>query len=112
MKFLQIDASLLTNKSLRPLDKMIVAYLDMLQKNGKSCFANLNYLSNLFGVNQEYMEQRINKLSDVDIVVQKNGITSLIKSLDWCSGFTFKGEEQVKISDIAILLNENMKGKK
>jgi hypothetical protein len=62
MKFLLLEGELLSNSSLRPVDKFIVQFLRNLCKSGKAYWGEPSYLAKEFGVSLEYIQQRFDFL--------------------------------------------------
>lgn len=53
MKFLVLDGALLRNKALVPSGKLILSYLNNLQKSGKCYFGGYEYLADQLGLSLE-----------------------------------------------------------
>lgn len=86
MKFLLIDGELLVNKSLTPTDKMIISYINNLSRSGKCFYGTHAFLSDQLGVRYDYLENRLTKLLEADILLaSKEGITLKLPFWEICS---------------------------
>jgi len=86
MKFLLIDGELLVNKSLTPTDKMIISYMNNLSRSGKCFYGTRAFLCDQLGVNYDYLEKRLTKLLEHDILLSsKEGITLKLPFWEICS---------------------------
>lgn len=68
MKFMMIDGILLRNRTLQPLDKLIISYIHGFESQGRDCWASEEFMAVELGVSQDAVSKRMSKLIEFDIL--------------------------------------------
>ena len=75
MKYLSIDGGILSNKSIPPTAKLMIAYISNLGKSQKYFYGTHAYMSETLGIRFDYFEKVFDKLLEADILhVHKEGV--------------------------------------
>jgi len=76
LKYLSIDGGVLSNKTIPPTCKIMIAYIGNLQKANKYFFGTHAYMSETLGIRFDYFEKQMSKLLEQKIfIVTDHGIT-------------------------------------
>lgn len=67
--FARLYRSILTNKKLNPIDKLLVSIIWNYQDNGNICYASNKYLSDLVGCSVRAVQSSIQKLDNLGLIV-------------------------------------------